>query len=93
LQASPNLLSWANFTLTNAIKHMQNLTANSLKMHQINNAVLKQCVNQGGNQHFYPSKLKLSDAEVIALSIYREYINRLKQYAVYSYQTFAYRLF
>jgi len=56
----------------NAIKHMHDLKANFLKMLQITNAALKNEVNQDGNVHLYPRKPKLSDTEIIALSLCQE---------------------
>ncbi|WP_426671112.1 hypothetical protein ACPPVU_07730 [Mucilaginibacter sp. McL0603] len=41
-------------------------------MLQITNSALKQDMNQDGNLHFYPRKPKLSDAEIIALSLCQE---------------------
>ena len=56
----------------NAIKHMHDLTVNFQKMLQITNSALKQDMNQDGNLHFYPRKPKLSDTEIIALSLGQE---------------------
>lgn len=56
----------------NAIKPMHDLTVNFQKMLQITNSVLKQDVNRDGNLYFYPRKPKLSDTEVIALSLCQE---------------------
>jgi hypothetical protein len=56
----------------NAIKHMHDLTVNFHKMLQITNSALKQDMNQDGNLHFYPRKPKLSDTEIIALSLCQE---------------------
>ncbi len=56
----------------NAIKHMHDLTVNFLKMLQITNTTLGKDINQDGNLHFYPRKPKLSDTEIIALSLSQE---------------------
>lgn len=56
----------------NAIKHMHDLRVNFQKMLQITNSALKQDMNQDGNLHFYPRKPKLSDTEIIALSLCQE---------------------
>jgi len=56
----------------NAIKPMHDLTVNFLKMLQITNTALKQDMNQDGNLHFYPRKPKLSDTEIIVLSLCQE---------------------
>lgn len=56
----------------NAIEHMHDLTVNFRKMLQITNSTLIQDVNQDGNLRFYPRKPKLSDTEIIALSLCQE---------------------
>ncbi|MDB4920246.1 hypothetical protein [Mucilaginibacter sp.] len=57
----------------NAIEHMHDLMVNFHKMLQITNSALKQDMNQDGNLHFYPRKpTKLSDTEIIALSLCQE---------------------
>ena len=56
----------------NAIRFMHDLTVNFQKMLQITNSTLKEDVNQDGNLHFYPRKPKLSDTEIIALSLCQE---------------------
>lgn len=56
----------------NAIKYMHDLKVNFQKMLQITNSSLKQDMNQDGNLHFYPRKPKLSDTEIIALSLCQE---------------------
>lgn len=56
----------------NAIKNMHDLRVNFQKMLHIINAALKQDINQDGNLCFYPRKPKLSDTEIIALSLCQE---------------------
>lgn len=56
----------------NAIKDMHDLTVNFQKMLQITTTVLKQNIDKDGNLYFYPRKPKLSDAEIIALSLCQE---------------------
>lgn len=51
---------------------MHDLTVTFQKMFQITNSALKQDMNQDGNLHFYPLKPKLSDTEIIALSLCQE---------------------
>ncbi len=54
------------------IKHMHDLKANFLKMLGITNTVLANEADRDGNLHFYPRKPKLSDTEIIALSLCQE---------------------
>lgn len=56
----------------NTIKYMHDLRTNFLKMVQITNSVLQQELNQDGNLQYYPRKPKLSDSEIIALSLCQE---------------------
>jgi len=51
---------------------MHDLKVNFLKMLEITNTVLANEVNGDGNLHFYPRKPKLSDNEIIALSLCQE---------------------
>ena len=55
-----------------AIKPMHDLTVNFQKMLQITNPELKQDIIQDGNFYVYPRKPKLSDIEIIALSLCQE---------------------
>lgn len=54
------------------IKHMHDLKANFIKMLGITNTVLADEADQDGNLHFYPRKPKLSDTQIIALSLCQE---------------------
>jgi len=56
----------------NSTKDMHDLTVNFLKMLHITNTSLQNDLNQDGNLHFYPRKPKLSDAQIIALSLCQE---------------------
>ena len=51
---------------------MHDLRTNFLKMVQITNTVLQQEFNRDGNLQYYPRKPKLTDSEVIALSLCQE---------------------
>jgi len=57
---------------TNTIKYMHDLKVNFLKMLGITNTILANEADPDGNLHFYPRKPKLSDNEVIALSLCQE---------------------
>lgn len=56
----------------NAIKAMHDLSVNFQKMLHITNTALKQDIIQDGNLYDYPRKPKLSDTEIIALSLCQE---------------------
>ncbi len=51
---------------------MHDLTVNFRKMLQITNTIPGKEMGQDGNLHFYPRKPKLSDADIIALSLCQE---------------------
>jgi hypothetical protein len=56
----------------NTIKHMHDLSVNFFKMLEITKTALCKEIDMDGNLHFYPRKPKLTDSEVIALSLCQE---------------------